>query len=123
MNRLARHELAERTFVRRHVRESAGERWVSASTKGPFDGAVYRPNGGHLRVTFIEIKTAQGRRASDLSDLEADFARFAETHGAPYVVARYRVIANRVVSERLYRPFSTPEVPDAEVVLEVTASP
>ena len=122
MNRLARHELAERAFVARHVRESAGERWASASTKGPFDGAVYRPSGNALHVTFVEIKTAQGRRASDLSPAEAAFGRWAEAHGSPFVVARYKVLGTKVVSEHIYRPFVAVEagVPDTEIVLEVT---
>lgn len=121
MNRLARHELAERTFVARHVRESTGERWASATTKGPFDGAVYRPSGDVLRVTFVEIKTAQGRRASDLSPAEAAFARWTEARGSPFVVARYKVVGTTVVSEHIYRPFVAPEagVPETEIVLEV----
>ncbi|HTT15193.1 MAG TPA: DUF3883 domain-containing protein [Thermoplasmata archaeon] len=121
MNRTGRHELAERTFISRYVRD--GQRLVRASTTAPFDLALFRVADGSLRTTFIEIKTSQGRRTSDLSDLEADFARFAEMHGSPYVVARYQVTGERVVSEHLYRPFSIPEVPDAEVILEVTASP
>lgn len=120
MNKTARHELAERSFVKRHVRGDSGERWVRASTTGPFDGAVYHPNGGHLRVTFVEIKTAQGRRSSDLSPAEADFGAWAEKNGSPYVVARYRVVGGRVESEHLYRPF-VPEAPETEVELEVVA--
>lgn len=117
MNRTARHELAEREFISRHV---GRERWVRASTTSPFDLALFRVADGGIRTTFVEIKTAQGRRASDISELEADFGRFAEAHGAPYVVARYRVTGDRVLSEHLYRPFSAPEVPDVEVVLEVS---
>lgn len=121
MNRTARHELAERAFISRHVRD--GQRAVRASTTAPFDLALFGAGNDGLRTTFIEIKTSQGRRSSDLSEPEVEFARFAESHGAPYVVARYRVIGERVVSEHLYRPFSTPEVPDAELILEVTPSP
>ncbi len=121
MNRTARHELAERTFISRYIRD--GQRFVRASTTAPFDLALFRVADGNLRTTFIEVKTARGRWASDLSGLEADFARFAETHGSPCVVARYRVTGDRVVSEHLYRPFSCPEVPDADVILEVTPSP
>lgn len=121
MNRTARHELAERAFISRYVRD--GQRCVRASTTAPFDLALFRVAEGNIRTTFIEVKTGQGRRASDLSVLEAEFGRFAEAHGSPYVVARYRVTGDRVVSEHLYRPFSTPEVPDAEVILEVTPAP
>jgi hypothetical protein len=121
VNRLARHELAERVFVTRHVRIDTGERWVRASTTGPFDGAIYRPDGGRLRVTFVEIKTARGRRSSDLSSAETDFGKWAEANGSPFVVARYRVVGTRVVSEQVYRPFVTPDsrAPKAEIVLEV----
>jgi hypothetical protein len=121
MNRIARHELAEREFLSRHVRD--GQRAVRASTTAPFDLALFRVVDSSLRTTFIEIKTSQGRRASDLSEPESEFGRYAESHGTPYLVARYRVIGERVVSEHLYRPFSTPEIPDAEVILEVTATP
>lgn len=120
MNRLARHELAERTFASRHVRPPA--RWVRASTTSPFDLMVLRPDGDRLRATFIEIKTAQGRRSSDLSEAEADFGRFAEIHGSPYVIARYRVVGRAATAEQLYRPFSTGESPPAEVRLEFEVS-
>jgi len=73
-------------------------------------------------VTFVEIKTARGRRSSDLSPAEADFGRWAEANGSPFVVARYRVVGARVVSEHIYRPFVPPDsgVPETEIVLEVT---
>jgi hypothetical protein len=121
LNRLARHELAERVFVTRHVRGASGERWVRACTTGPFDVAIYRPDGGRLQVTFVEIKTARGRRSSDLSSAEADFGKWAEANGSPFVVARYRVVGTRVVSEHIYRPFVAPTsgVPETEIVLEV----
>ena len=114
MNRTARHELAEREFISRHVRD--GQRCVRASTTAPFDLALFRVAHGGLQTIFVEIKTTQGRRTSDLSEFEADFGRFAEQHGTPYVVARFRVLGDRVVSEHLYRPFSTPEIPDAKVM-------
>lgn len=120
MNRLARHELAERTFVQRHVRPP--ERWIRSSTTGPFDLVLFRPRAGTLRSTFVEIKTAQGRRSSDLSEAEQEFGRFAESNGSPYVVARYRVVNDRAVSEHIYRPFAPADAraPEAEIVLEVT---
>ena len=106
MNRTARHELAERTFASRHVRPPA--RWIRASTTSPFDLLVLRPDGDQLRATFIEIKTARGRRWSDLSDAESEFGRFAEDHGCPFVLARYRVVGRSVVSEHVFRPFVAP---------------
>lgn len=118
MNRTARHELAEREFISRHVRD--GQRCVRASTTAPFDLALFHAAIGGLRTTFVEIKTAQGRRSSDLSPAEADFGAWAEKSGSPYVVARYRVIADRVESEHLYRPF-VPEATETEVELEVVA--
>ena len=120
MNRMARHELAERTFVSRHVRPPA--RWVRASTTSPFDLLVLRPEDNQVRATFIEIKTAQGRRSSDLSEAEAEFGRFAETHGSPYVIARYRVVGNAATGEQLYRPFFAGESRPAEVELEFEVS-
>ena len=119
MNRTARHELAERTFASRHVRPPA--RWVRASTTSPFDLIVLRPDGDHLGTTFVEVKTARGRRSSDLSESEKEFGRFAETHGSPYVIARYRVVGDLVTAEELYRPFVTtnPSVPESELVFEV----
>ena len=116
MNRTARHELAERTFASRHVRLPA--RWIRASTTSPFDVVVLRPDGDKLRATFIEIKTAQGRHSSDLSEAEVDFGRFAEDHGCPYVVARYRVVGSQVTAEELYRPFAASEPPTTELVFE-----
>ena len=104
MNRLARHEIAERTFAAKHVRPPA--RWVRASTTSPFDLLILRPDGRGLRATFVEIKTARGRRSSDLSESEKEFGRFAETHGSPYVIARYQVIGHTVTAEQLYRPFA-----------------
>jgi hypothetical protein len=104
MNRTGRHELAERTFAARHVLPPA--RWVRASTTSPFDLVILRPTGTQLKTTFVEIKTSHGRFASDLSVAEAEFARFAEFYGSPYVVARYRVVGPRVGGERIYRPFA-----------------
>jgi len=115
MNRLARHELAERTFAARHVRPPA--RWVRASTTSPFDLLVLRPDGRGLTTTFVEIKTAQCRRSSDLSEAEVEFGRFAEDHGSPYVIARYRVVGDSVTAEELYRPFSVQYPPPADVEL------
>jgi hypothetical protein len=119
MNRTSRHELAERMFVKRHVRLPTV--FVRASTTAPFDLQLLTPVNGSFRSTFVEVKTSQGRRTSDLSRAEADFGRFAEKHGSPYVIARFRVLGDRVVSERLYRPFSVPEIPDAEITFEVKA--
>ncbi len=120
MNRTARHELAERMFASRHVRPPA--RWIRASTTSPFDLMVLRPDGDQLRATFIEIKTAQGRRSSDLSEAEIDFGQFAETHGCPYVIARYRVVGTEVTAEELYRPLANPDArqPEAELQFEVS---
>ena len=120
MNRTARHELAERTFASRHVRSPA--RWIRASTTSPFDLMVLSPDGDQLRATFIEIKTARGRRWSDLSDAESEFGRFAEIHGCPYVIARYRVVGTEVTAEELYRPFAKADArqPEAELQFEVS---
>ena len=120
MNRLARHELAERTFAARHVRPPA--RWVRASTTRPFDLLVLLPVSWGLRATFVEIKTAPGRHSSDLSDAEEEFGRFAEAHGSPYLVARYRVVGSSVSAEQLFRPFVTSETSpfDAELQFEVS---
>ena len=104
MNRLARHELAERTFAAKHVRPPA--RWVRASTTSPFDLLVLRPDGRGLTTTFVEIKTAQDRLSSDLSEAEAEFGRFAEDQGCAFVLARYQVVGGRVVSEHIFRPFA-----------------
>ncbi len=120
MNRLARHELAERTFAARHVRLPS--RWVRASTTSPFDLLVLRPDGDQLRATFVEIKTACGRRSSDLSEAETEFGRFAEIHGSPYVIARYQVVGRAVRAEQLYRPFSTGKWRPSEVELEFEVS-
>ena len=120
MNRMARHELAERTLTSRHVRPPA--RWVRASTTSPFDLLMLRPDNGRLKATFVEIKTARGRRSSDLSEAEVEFARFAEVHGCPYVIARYRVVGNAATAERLYRPFSGGESRLSEVELEFEVS-
>jgi len=120
MNRTARHELAERTFAARHVRMPA--RWVRASTTSPFDLMVLRPDGHRLRPTFVEIKTARGRRSSDLSEAEAEFGRFAELHGCAYVIARYRVTGHAVAGEQLYRPFAEPGTPPSEAELDSEVS-
>ena len=120
MNRLARHELAERTFAARHVRGPA--RWVRASTTSPLDLMILRPDGGQLRVTFVEIKTARGRRSSDLSEDEVEFGRFVEVHGCPYVLARYRVVGDLVRAERIFRPFATSETPPSDVELQFEVS-
>ena len=120
MNRTARHELAERTFASRHVHPPA--RWVRASTTSPFDLMVLSTDGDQLRATFVEIKTARGRRSSDLSEAEMVFGQFAETHGCPYVIARYRVVGTEVTAEELYRPFANPDArqPEAELQFEVS---
>ena len=120
MNRLARHELAERTFADRHVRPPA--RWVRASTTSPFDLLVLRPDSRGLRTTFVEIKTARSRRSSDLSDAEVEFGRFAEAHGSPYVIARYRVVGASATAEELYRPFAASETRHPSVELEFEVS-
>jgi hypothetical protein len=120
MNRGARHELAERTFAARHVRPP--DRWVRASTTSPFDLVVLRPQGNRLKTTFVEIKTARGRFASDLSVAEAEFARFAEFYGSPYVVARYRVVGPAVTGERIYRPFALEGTNHRELEFLVEAS-
>ncbi|MGI0156006.1 MAG: hypothetical protein ACREDE_07755, partial [Thermoplasmata archaeon] len=64
---------------------------------------MLRPDDGRLKATFVEIKTALGRRSSDLSNAEVEFGRFAESHGCPYVIARYRVVGRAATSEELYR--------------------
>lgn len=120
MNRTARHELAERTFASRHVRPPA--RWVRASTTSPFDLLVLNPDGERLRATFVEIKTARGRRSSDLSESEVEFGRFAEAHGSPYVIARYRVVGETTAAEELYRPFAPGDRRPSEVELEFEVS-
>ncbi|MGP8077222.1 MAG: hypothetical protein ACLP78_00900 [Thermoplasmata archaeon] len=120
MNRTAQHKLAERTFASRHVRPPA--RWTRASTTSPFDLMVLRPDGDRLRATFIEIKTARGRRSSDLSDAEAEFGQFVEVHGSPYVIARYRVVGRRTTAEQLYRPFVEHDVRPSEVELQFEVS-
>ena len=120
MNRTARHELAERTFASRHVRPPA--RWIRASTTSPFDLAVLRPDGAQLRATFVEVKTAQGRRSSDLSEAEMEFGQFAENHGCPYVIARYRVAGTEVIAEELYRPFANTDARQPEVELQFEVS-
>ena len=58
MNRLARHELAERTFAARHVRLPS--RWVRASTTSPFDLMVLCPDGDRLRATKRAIADTLG---------------------------------------------------------------
>jgi hypothetical protein len=120
MNRTARHELAERTFTSRHVRPPA--RWVPASTTSPFDLMVFRPDGDRLGATFVEIKTARGRRSSDLSDAEAEFGQFVEVHGSPYVIARYRVVGRTATAEQLYRPFAELDARPSEVELQFEVS-
>jgi hypothetical protein len=118
MNRTGRHELAERTFAMRHVRSPA--RWARASTTSPFDLIVLHPDGHRLRLTFVEIKTAQGRLSSDLSDAEVEFGHFVEDHGSAYVVARYHVVGPKATSERIYRPFAASRalVPAVDLGLE-----
>jgi hypothetical protein len=78
--------------------------------------------GDQLLATFLEIETARGRRSSDLSEAGAKFGRFAETHGWPYVTARYRVVSDSVSTEGLHRPFIWPEArpPDVELHFEVS---
>jgi len=120
MNRTARHELAERTFASRHVRPPA--RWIRASTTSPFDLLILRPEGDRLRTTFVEVKTARGRRSSDLSAAEVEFGRFVETHGSPYVIARYRVVGDTVTGEALYRPLATSETWPSDVELQFEVS-
>ncbi len=119
MNRTARHELAEREFKAMAERLEPGCRVVRSNTTGPYDLSMFRPNGGHLRVTFFEIKTAQGRKASDLSPEEREFARWSEEHGSPYVIVRCKVAGTSVRSLELHRPFA-PEgeetAPTAEVL-------
>ena len=122
MNRTSRHELAERALRGRLERE--GQLVVSASTTSPCDLISFAPNGGHLRPTFWEVKTARGRRTSDLSPEERALGRRAERGGSPFVVARYEVRGSRVVAgPDLYRPFvelASAELPSAEITLEVT---
>jgi hypothetical protein len=120
MNRATRHELAERTFASRHVRPPA--RWVRASTTSPFDLLVLRPDGDRLLATFIEIKTARGRLSSDLSEAEAEFGRFAETHGSAYAIARYCVVGRVATAERLYRPFAERDSRPSDVELQFEVS-
>ena len=120
MNRLARHELAERAFAARHVRPPA--RWVRASTTSPFDLLVLHPDSRGLRTTFVEIKTAQGRRSSDLSDAQVEFGQFAEGYGSPFVIARYRVVGDSVTAEELYRPFASSGTRPPDVKLEFEVS-
>ncbi len=83
---------------------------------------VLLPRGDQLLATLLEIETARGRRSCDLSEAEAEFGRFAETHGCPYVIARYRVVSDSVSAEELHRPFIWPEArpPDVELHFEVS---
>jgi hypothetical protein len=120
MNRTARHELAERTFAARHVRMPT--RWVRASTTSPFDLMILRPDGRQLQTTFVEIKTARGRRSSDLSEAQVEFGRFAELYGCAYVIARYRVTGRAVTAEQLYRPFAEPGAPPSQAQLDSEVS-
>jgi len=83
---------------------------------------VLRPDGDRLRPTFVEIKTARGRRSSDLSDAEAEFGQFVEAHGSPYVIARYCVAGRAATAEQLYRPFADRETRPSEVELQFEVS-
>ena len=117
MNRTSRHELAERALRGRLERE--GQFVVSASTTSPCDLISFSPNGGRLAPTFWEVKTARGRRTSDLYSEERALGRRAERAGSPYVLARFEVRGTRVVSgPDLYRPFAKAESPAAEIVVE-----
>ncbi len=117
MNRLARHELAQRDLRARLEKDC--QLVVSASTTAPCD--LISLNGQSGVPTCWEVKTARGRRSSDLSDDERDFGLRVEAIGIPFVVARYRVVGDRVVgSPDLYRPFGeTDGSRETELVLEV----
>lgn len=117
MNRLARHELAQRDLRARLERD--GQIVVSASTTAPCD--VLSLHGESGAPTCWEVKTAKGRRASDLSADERSFGQRVEAVGIPFVVARYRVVGDRVVgAPDLHRPFGAGRSErDAELVLEV----
>ncbi len=117
MNRLARHELAQRELRARLERD--GQIVVPASTTAPCD--VVSLNGKSGAPTCWEVKTATGRRTSDLSQEERRFAKLVERVGIPFVIARYRVVGERVVgSPDLYRPFGSAESPrETEILLEV----
>lgn len=102
MNRLARHEAAKRSFLARHVEPRKDAlRAVTMATKSPFDILLVAPNGGHLKPTFVEVKTGAGKLSSD----QRAFGRYAEYHGSPYVVAHYNVVGQVVKNEELTRPF------------------
>lgn len=83
---------------------------------------VLHPGGDQLLATFPEIKTARSRRSSDLSEAEAEFGRFAATHGCPTVIARYRIVSDSVSTEELHRPHIWAEArpPNVELRFEVS---
>ena len=120
MNRRARYELAEGAFASRHAHPPA--RRVRGSTTSPFDLRVLLPRGDQPLATFLEVETPRGRCSSDLSEAEAEFGRFAPTHGCPYVIARYRVVSDSVSTEELHRPLIWPAArpPDVELRFEVS---
>ena len=117
MNRLARHELAQRALRARL--EKDGQVVISASTTAPCDVVSLDRRSG--APTCWEVKTAKGRRASDLSREERSFGQLVEGIGIPFVVARYRVVGDRVLgAPDLHRPFGTsPGAHETEIVLEV----
>lgn len=101
MNREGRHEAAQR-----HLRdwlETRGNIVVSTSTTAPCD--LISLHGISGSPTCWEVKTRQGRHASDLSDGERTFGRRVEAIGIPFVVARYRVVGDKVFAPGLFRPF------------------
>ncbi|MGI0053057.1 MAG: hypothetical protein ACRECR_02200 [Thermoplasmata archaeon] len=118
MNRLARHELAQRELRARLEKE--GQVVISASTTAPCDVVSLDRRSG--APTCWEVKTAKGRKASDLSRDERTFGQTVEGIGIPFVIARYRVVGDRVVgTPDLYRPFGASlESRETEIVLEVT---
>jgi len=117
VNRLARHELAQRALRARL--EKDGQVVISASTTAPCDVVSLDRQSG--APTCWEVKTAKGRRASDLSREERGFGQLVEGIGIPFVVARYRVVGDRVVgAPDLHRPFGNPPgAHETEIVLEV----
>lgn len=120
MNRTSRHELAERHFIDTHAHLIADSRWVPSHTKGPFDFAIYRPNGSSgVRTIFFEVKTWTKRKKWELSPAEKVFGKWAEYHSTPYVVLVAQVRNDRVTAEEMHRPFSSAamEISTVEEVL------
>ncbi|MGI0129508.1 MAG: hypothetical protein ACREDK_06140 [Thermoplasmata archaeon] len=70
----------------------------------------------------MAVKCVDGQNDGALSDAETEFGLTAERLGAAYVVARYRVVDGRTLSEQLFRPFLEPKLPECEIVFEVAGT-